>query len=99
MGDNPIYGIRYSDLVLPIIGFSKRIEDDFNPKKDFIAIMTCDEVNEACPVVPGAQQRIPIPYVDPKAFDHTPLQKLKYKEKSLEIATEMVYIFSQIKAK
>ncbi|MGJ8592241.1 MAG: protein-tyrosine-phosphatase [Aquaticitalea sp.] len=97
-GDNPVYSIKYSENEHPVVGFSKKMDDDFNPKSNFAAIMTCDSANEACPFVPGAEKRIPITFEDPKAFDHSPLQKEKYKERSSQIATEMMYVFSQIKS-
>ena len=95
-GHNPVYSIKYADNEHPIIGFSKEIDDDFNPKSEFGAIMTCDSANEACPFVPGAETRIPITFEDPKIFDGTPYQKEKYKEKNLQIASELFYVFSQI---
>ncbi|SDS41262.1 arsenate reductase [Formosa sp. Hel1_31_208] len=95
-GNNPVYSIKYADNEHPIIGFSKTFDDSFNPKTEFAAIMTCDSANEACPFVPGAEKRIPITYEDPKAFDNTPQQEEKYKERSFQIATELLYIFSQI---
>ncbi|MDG1714639.1 protein-tyrosine-phosphatase [Lacinutrix sp.] len=94
--ENPIYSIKYADNEHPIIGFSKKLDDDFNPKSEFVAIMTCDSANEACPFVPGAKKRIPITFEDPKAFDNTPQQAEKYNERSLQIATELFYVFSQI---
>ena len=97
-GSNPVYSIKFAKNEHPIIGFSKKLDDDFNPKSEFAAIMTCDSANEACPFVPGAEIRIPITFEDPKAFDNTPQQKQKYKERSLQIATEMFYVFSQIKS-
>jgi arsenate reductase len=48
--------------------------------------------------IAGAEKRIPITYEDPKAFDNTPQQAEKYQERSLQIATEMLYVFSQIKS-
>lgn len=96
-GNNPIYSIKYADNHHPIIGFSKTLEDDFNPKSKFAAIMTCDSANEACPFVSGAETRIPITFQDPKAYDNTPLATEKYRERSLQIATELFYIFTQIK--
>ena len=94
--DNPVYSIKYADNEHPIIGYSKKLDDDFNPKSEFAAIMTCDSANEACPFVPGAEKRISITFEDPKAFDNTPQQSEKYKERSIQIATEMFYVFSQI---
>ena len=29
---NPVYSIKYSDNSHPIIGFSKKLDSDFNPK-------------------------------------------------------------------
>ena len=95
--ENPVYSIKYTYNQHPIIGFSKRLDDDFNPKSEFAAIMTCDSANEACPFVSGAEKRIPITFEDPKAFDNTPQQAEKYNERSLQIATELFYVFSQIK--
>jgi len=96
--ENPVYCIKYADNEHPIIGFSKKLDNDFNPKSEFVAIMTCDSANEACPFVPGAEQRIPITFKDPKVFDGTPQQAEKYKERSLQIATELFYVFSKIKS-
>tara|TARA_R110002051_G_scaffold61325_2_gene112336 strand:- start:1345 stop:1689 length:345 start_codon:yes stop_codon:yes gene_type:complete len=96
-GKNPVYSIKYYDNAHPVIGFSKKLDDDFNPKSEFAAIMTCDSANEACPFVPGAEKRIPITFEDPKAFDNTPQQEEKYNERSMQIATEMAYVFSKIK--
>ncbi|QFZ54622.1 protein-tyrosine-phosphatase [Oceanihabitans sp. IOP_32] len=96
--ENPVYSIKYAENEHPILGFSKKLDDDFNPKSGFVAIMTCDSANEACPFVPGAEKRIPITFEDPKAFDNTPQQAEKYHERSLQIANELFYVFSQIKA-
>ena len=97
-GKNPIYAIKYAGNEHPIIGFSKKLDDDFNPKSEFAAIMTCSQADGGCPFIAGAEKRIPITFEDPKAFDNTPLQLKKYNERSLQIATELFYVFSQIKA-
>ncbi|MFV8337561.1 low molecular weight phosphatase family protein [Flavobacterium sp. RSP29] len=96
-GTNPIYAIKYGENEHPIIGFSKTYDDDFNPKSEFAAIMTCSQADGGCPFIPGADKRIPITFEDPKEFDNTPQQAEKYLERSLQIATEMCFIFSQIK--
>jgi len=96
--DNPIYAIKYNTNDHPVIGFSKRYEDDFNPQSDFAAILTCSQADGGCPFIAGAEKRIPITFDDPKAFDNTPLQTEKYQERSLQIATEFLYVFSQIKS-
>ena len=96
VGPNPVYSIKYAQNEHPVEGFSKKMDDDFNPKSAFAAIMTCDSADEACPVVSGAEKRIPITFEDPKKFDNTPLQTEKYRERSEQIATELFYVFSQI---
>jgi arsenate reductase len=93
---NPIYNISYSENEKPIIGFSKTLDDKFNPTSEFAAIMTCSQADNDCPFISGAEKRIAIPFEDPKAFDNTPQQAKKYNERSLQIATELLYIFSQI---
>lgn len=95
-GKNPVYAIKFSENEQSIICFSKKMDDDFNPKSDFAAIMTCSQADEGCPFVPGAEKRIPITYDDPKAFDNSPQQAEKYSERSKQIATELFYVFSQI---
>ena len=94
--ENPVYAIKYSDNEPPIIAFSKTYFDAFNPKSNFSAIMTCNNADEGCPMVIGAEARFPIKYDDPKAFDGTEIMNEKYTERSLEIASEMCFVFAQI---
>jgi arsenate reductase len=96
-GKNPVYTIKFSANELPVIGFSKTYDDDFNPESDFAAIMTCSQADGGCPFIAGAEKRIPITFEDPKVSDGTPQQKQIYQERSLQIGTEMFYVFSQIK--
>ncbi len=96
-GNNPIYAIKYNENAYPIIGFSKTFDDDFNPQSEFAAILTCSSADQGCPFIAGAEVRIPITFEDPKAFDNTPQQAEKYEERSVQIATEIFYVFSQIK--
>jgi len=94
---NPVYSVKFDENQHPIICFSKAYFDDFNPKNNFGAIMTCTTADEGCPMVFGAEARFPIKYDDPKAFDGTELMNEKYAERSLQIASEMYYVFSQLK--
>jgi len=96
-GKNPVYSIKFASNEQPIIGFSKTYDDDFNPESEFAAIMTCSQADGGCPVIVGAEKRIPITYDDPKVSDGTPEQKDIYLKRSLQIGTEMFYVFSQIK--
>ncbi|UFH31866.1 protein-tyrosine-phosphatase [Chryseobacterium sp. C-71] len=95
--DNPVYAVKYAENEAPIICFSKEYTNEFNPKKEFGAIMTCNNADEGCPLVIGAEARFPVKYDDPKASDNTPEQTKVYAERSLQIATEMFYVFSQVK--
>jgi len=96
-GNNPVYAIKFSENEMPVIGFSKSYDDEFNPENKFAAIMTCSQADGGCPFIAGAEKRIAVTYDDPKAFDNTTQQLEKYLERSLQIATEMFYVFSQIK--
>lgn len=97
--NNTVYAVKYDENQHPIICFSKTYFDDFNPKNNFAAIITCNNADEGCPMVFGAEARIPIKYEDPKAFDGTDLMDAKYEERSLAIASEMFYVFSKINKK
>ncbi|MBD8082794.1 low molecular weight phosphatase family protein [Chryseobacterium caseinilyticum] len=94
---NPLYAIKYADNEAPIICFSKEYSNKFNPKKEFVAIMTCNNADKGCPLVIGAEARFSIKYDDPKASDHTPEQTQIYIERSLQIAVEMFFVFSKVK--
>jgi arsenate reductase len=94
--ENPVYAVKYADTETPIICFSKKYSNTFNPQKDFGAIMTCNNADEGCPLVTGAEARFSIKYDDPKSSDNIPEQTQIYAERSLQIATEMFYVFSQI---
>jgi len=93
---NPVYAIKFSENEHPVIGFSKSYEDPFNPSAQFAAVMTCSQADGGCPFIAGAEKRVPTTFEDPKAFDNTPQQAEKYAERSIQIATELFYIFSQI---
>lgn len=94
---NPIYAVKFDENQAAVICFSKTFDSAFNPNSHFAAIMTCSSADEGCPFIAGAEQRLPIRYDDPKAFDGTDLMNQKYAERSLEIASEMYFVFSQIK--
>ncbi|MBT2620349.1 protein-tyrosine-phosphatase [Chryseobacterium sp. ISL-6] len=94
--ENPVYAVKYAQNEAPVICFSKEYSNEFNPKNEFGAIMTCNNADEGCPLVIGAESRFPIKYDDPKASDNTPEQTKIYAERSLQIAVEMFFVFSQI---
>ncbi|MFD2552512.1 protein-tyrosine-phosphatase [Bizionia sediminis] len=94
--ENPIYSIKFGSNSHPIIGFSKALNSHFNPVSGFAAVVTCAQADAGCPFIAGAEKRIIITFEDPKIYDTTAQQEEKYHERSLQIATGMFYVFSQI---
>ena len=95
--ENPVYAMKFAENEHAVICFSKKYNDDFNPKSAFSAILTCDSADENCPIVYGAEARIPIKYEDPKKSDGTPEMNETYFNRSLEIATEMKFVFENLR--
>lgn len=95
--NNPHYSISSELLRKPTVLFSKLFANETNPKSNFIAIMTCSHADKNCPFISGADERIAIRYDDPKEFDDTNKEEQMYDERSHEIASELFYVFSQLK--
>ncbi len=94
---NPVYNIRWQENRKPYLAFSKKYDDNPNPKEKFAAIMVCSEADEACPFVAGTDFRLSLPFEDPKAFDVTELESQKYDERCRQIGREMLFVLSQVK--
>ncbi|MEO8762458.1 MAG: protein-tyrosine-phosphatase, partial [Bacteroidia bacterium] len=94
---NASYNLFYDENEKPIVCFSKVYNHEKNPQKEFAAIMTCSDAEENCPFIPGVELRIGTTYNDPKEFDNTALQEIKYDECCKQIALETFYVFSVIK--
>jgi arsenate reductase (thioredoxin) len=92
-GSNPAYGVSYSNEAPALKVFSKKYDEGGNPTREFAAIMTCSEADQNCPIVRGADFRIGLPYDDPKAFDGTPQETEKYRERVHQIGVEISYAF------
>ncbi|MAT38287.1 MAG: protein-tyrosine-phosphatase [Ectothiorhodospiraceae bacterium] len=92
---NPHYSVQYAESAPAVEAFSKKYSDEFNPQEGFLAVMTCSDADEACPVVFGAEARISIPYEDPKKYDGTDREERAYAERSMQIAAEMYYVLSE----
>ena len=58
--------------------------------------MTCSDSDINCPLVPGAKKRYSTTYDDPKEFDETQNPLPNYVERSLQIATEILYTFQEL---
>lgn len=96
---NPVYAIKFDKDEMPIIAFSKKYDDPFNPESGFCAVMTCSSADQGCPFIAGADKRIPVRYEDPKMYDGNAEMDEKYLQKSLEIGQEMFYVFSKVAEK
>lgn len=98
-GENPKYKISFSESDKPMICFSKKFDDDFNPDKNFAAIMTCSDADDNCPFVPGAEFRKPITYTDPKEADGTDREMEVYDERCQQISIEMLYMMNAVSSR
>jgi arsenate reductase len=90
---NPAYRVRWGlpgDPALEAIEFSKRYDDGINPRSGFAALMVCDEADAACPSVPGASIRLPIPFADPKSADGSPDEAARYAERRDDLGRWML---------
>ncbi len=96
-GENPHFFLKFSDDFPAMECFSKKFSDAHNPQKGFLAVMVCDDADEACPLVPGAEARVSLPFVDPKKSDGTPEEASTYDTRSMQIAVEMYYVMSKAK--
>ncbi len=94
--ENPNYTVSFAEEAQPLIMLSKLFDDSTSPLSNFAAIMTCSHADENCPFIPGAEARIPLLYEDPKAFDGTNQEAKMYNKRSLQIANELFFVFSQV---
>lgn len=88
---NPKYQVRYSTEAEPLVCFSKVYDQPPNPAANYCAVMTCSSADDACPLVPGCELRLPIRYNDPKEADDSPLEAAVYDERSQQICREMLF--------
>lgn len=91
---NPLYLVKFSEQAEPIRCFSKVYDATENPTDDFVAVMTCGEADQNCPVIFGAK-RIPLLYDDPKVADGTETESQTYDARSDQIATELLWVFRE----
>jgi len=96
-GQNPPNSVQFSSDAPAMTCWSKRFDDESNPRKDFAAIMTCSDADEACPIVPGAAARFPVRYEDPKESDGSGREAEVYGARCREIGTEMLYVMQRVR--
>jgi len=75
--------------------FSKKYNDAANPQEGFAAILVCSDADASCPKVSGASVRIPVPYLDPKAFDGSAVEAGKYAERRDDEGRFMLSVLMQ----
>ncbi len=95
-GVNPRFAVHYCDDGPAVTAWSKRYDDDANPAREFAAVMTCSDADEACPFVPGAAARFPIRYEDPKRSDGSGSESEVYGASCREIGREMVALMALV---
>lgn len=93
--ENPVYTFSYGDRKIEL--FSKAFGHSSLPTSAIVAMMCCDDADVKCPVVPGADARVPLHYVDPKVSDGQDFEEVTYDERSHEIAAEMFFLLRAYK--
>lgn len=90
--ENPVYRVRAGAGGRVMECSSKVFDAAPNPTSGFIAVMTCSSADRACPYVAGADQRIALPYEDPRLSDGTPEETATYDERCAEIACDILWV-------
>lgn len=95
-GSNPRYRVSIGPDLPEIVCYSKKFEDSIESGTPFIAVMTCSDADQNCPIVPGAKSRIPLTYEDPKTYDGTEKEQQEYLKTAVEIGRELARIFKSV---
>ncbi len=97
---NPVYKVRWGtsgDPALEATEFSKTYFDGSNPQSGFAALMVCGEADASCPLVKGASARISAPYLDPKIYDGSAYEAVKYAERRDDIGRLMLSAMMRVR--
>lgn len=94
--DNPVYLVHAGNELPPVRAFSKAYLDSSNPGHGFCAVLTCSSADRDCPVITSADERVLIPYEDPKSYDGTDQETARYDATSREICREMGWLFARV---
>jgi hypothetical protein len=97
---NPMFVVRWGrsgEPALEAVEFSKPYFDASNPQHGFAALLVCGEADAACPVVKGASLRISMPYLDPKIYDDSKYEAMKYAERRDDIGRLMLCVMMQVR--
>ncbi len=93
---NPRYEVGIGNGLPALTCYSKKIEEAVSPDSPFVAVMTCSDADQNCPVVPGAEARIPLTYEDPKRFDGSDAEQKEYLKTAIDIGRELVRVFRRV---
>lgn len=77
--------------------FSKLFDSSGNVTKKFLAVMTCSKADDDCPVVPGAEERVPMTFEDPGKFDGSEEALDEYIETCLQIGYVLFLAYTRAK--
>lgn len=95
--DNPRWRVRHREAFHTL--WSKTLEHPTLPREGFAAIMVCSDADTNCPIVPGAEVRIALPFEDPKHADGSPDQDNAYQTTSRQLAAELHTVFQAARAR
>jgi hypothetical protein len=96
-GDNPVHLVRYAANRPPVRAYSKHYQAGENPRRGFLALMTCSTADQSCPKVEGALARFAIHYADPRLCDDLPTETAAYDARCREIAREMFFLVATVR--
>jgi arsenate reductase (thioredoxin) len=95
---NPLYQVRWGKG-MQSIEFSKTYHDASNPQTGFAAVLVCSEADAECPTVPGATLRLSMNFIDPKHYDDSRWEAIKYAERRDDIARTWMAVMADASRK
>ncbi|MBP3191457.1 protein-tyrosine-phosphatase [Natronogracilivirga saccharolytica] len=95
-GPNPRWHVSAGSNLTELVCYSKKIEDSIDQSLPFIAVMTCSDADQNCPVVPGAQSRAAFTFEDPKSTDGTDKEQQAYLKTAVGIGRELTSVFKSL---
>lgn len=98
-GSEGVVLLQFSETAEPLKMYSKRYDSPDNPVGNFIAIMTCSDADDACPVVANAEARVALHYIDPRESDGTAEAPSVYRESVDTIGREMLLMMKYVSEK
>ena len=92
-GENPNYRVKFSNNHKPVLCNSSLFRDA--GLTEFAAMMCCSDVDQKCPLVDGAEIRIPLHYDDPKSADDSEEETSRYDERCRQIGRDMMLLMHE----